>query len=57
MSMYLHPLLKKCVDRPLQPTTQFDFGWSHMTQTTHDFVEWANPTKYSPKWSCKGMQW
>jgi len=31
----------------------------HMTQTIHDFdfVEWANPTRNSPKWSCSGRQW
>jgi len=28
-----------------------------MTQTTHDFVEWANPIRDSPKWSCNGRQW
>jgi len=29
----------------------------HMTQTIHDFVEWENPTKNSPKWSCSERQW
>jgi hypothetical protein len=32
-------------------------GGLHMTQTTHDFVEWANATKNSPKWSCSWRQW
>jgi hypothetical protein len=32
-------------------------GSFHMTQTTHDFVEWANPIRNSPKWSCNGKQW
>jgi hypothetical protein len=49
--------IKKCVDKPLQPTTQFDLDGLHMTQTTHDFVEWENPTKNSPKWSCSERQW
>jgi hypothetical protein len=29
-------------------------GGIHMTQNIHDFVEWANPIKNSPKWSCHG---
>jgi hypothetical protein len=32
-------------------------GGLHMTQTTHDFVEWENPIRNSPKWSCNGRQW
>jgi hypothetical protein len=28
-----------------------------MTQIIHDFFEWANPTKNSPKWSYIGRQW
>jgi len=28
-----------------------------MIQTIHDFVEWANPTRNSPKWSCSRKQW
>jgi len=27
-----------------------------MTQTIHDFVEWSNPTRNSPKWSSSGKQ-
>jgi hypothetical protein len=29
----------------------------HITQTIHDFVEWANPTRNSPKWLCNERQW
>jgi hypothetical protein len=25
-----------------------------MTQTTRDFIEWANPIKNSPKWGSNG---
>jgi hypothetical protein len=32
-------------------------GGFHMTLTTHDFVEWVNPIRISPKWSCSGRQW
>jgi hypothetical protein len=32
-------------------------GGLPMTQTTHVFVKWANPTKKSTKWSCSGKQW
>jgi len=36
-----------------QPPTSTSGGLP-MTQTTHVFVEWANPTKNSTKWSCSG---
>jgi len=40
-----------------QPPTS-TLGGLPMTQTTdHVFVEWANPTKNSTKWSCSGRQW
>ncbi len=32
-------------------------GGLHMTQTTHDFVEWENPIRNPPQWSCNGRQW
>jgi len=32
-------------------------GGPHVTQFTHDFVEWTNPTRNSPKWSCNVRQW
>jgi hypothetical protein len=32
-------------------------GGLHVTQITHDFVEWANPSKNPPKWSCTMRQW
>jgi hypothetical protein len=34
-------------------------GGVHMTQTTDDFdfLQWANPIRNSPKWSCNGKQW
>ncbi len=39
--------------QPLNST----LGGIHMTQTAHNFVEWANPNKNSPKWSCSGREW
>jgi hypothetical protein len=49
----------KCMDKPLQHSPNSTLGGLHMTQTIHDFdfVEWANPIKNSPKWSCNGKQW
>jgi hypothetical protein len=32
-------------------------GGLHMTQIIPNFVEWANPTRNSSKWSCNGRQW
>jgi hypothetical protein len=29
----------------------------HITKIIHDFVECANPTRNSSKWSCSGKQW
>jgi len=28
-----------------------------MTQTIHDLIEWANPIRNPPQWSCSGRQW
>jgi len=34
-----------------------NLGGHHMTQTIHDFVEWENPIRNPPQWSCSGRQW
>ncbi len=57
MATFCLHIIRKCMDKPLQLTTNLTLGGLHMTLTIHDCVEWANPTKNSPKWSCSGKQW
>jgi hypothetical protein len=53
---YVKALLKNVWKNHYSQPLNSTLGGLHMTQTTHDFVEWANPTRNSPKWSCGGRQ-
>jgi hypothetical protein len=51
------PLLERAWTNHYNQPPNLTLGDFHLTQTTHDFVEWANHTRNSPKWSCSGRQW
>jgi hypothetical protein len=45
-NIHTHHIIKKCLDlnHYSQPPNSTLVGF-HMTQTIHNFVEWANPTR------------
>jgi hypothetical protein len=56
-SLFVFTLLENAWTNHYNLPPNSTLGGLHMAQTTHDCVEWPNPIKNSPKWSCSGKQW